>query len=107
MTQRRSGGEKSAATRAVRAADSFKQSYRAGGQAATDIATGTSGGATQATTEADSAGAARGSPGGPPAWGKRMKRSQQVSHGLSAAAHVVRSGDSHGGGSSVNLSESD
>ena len=38
---------------------------------------------------------------------KRMKRSQQVSHGLSAAAHVVRSGDSHGGGSSVNLSESD
>jgi type IV secretion system protein TrbL len=92
---------------AVRAADSFKQSYRAGGQAATDIATGTSGGATQATTEAASAGAAAASTGGPPAWAKRMKRSQQVSHGLSAAAHVVRSGDSHGGGSSVNLSESD
>ena len=38
---------------------------------------------------------------------KRMKRSQQMSHGVQAAAHAVKSGDSHGGGSSVNLSESD
>lgn len=36
-----------------------------------------------------------------------MKRHQAVSHGVSAAAHAVRSGDSHGSGSSVNLSESD
>ncbi|MFC5393994.1 P-type conjugative transfer protein TrbL [Bosea vestrisii] len=42
---------------------------------------------------------------GPPAWARRMKRSQQMSHGVSAAAHAVRSGDSHGSGSSVNLSE--
>ena len=35
------------------------------------------------------------------------KRSQQMTHGVQAAAHAVRSGDSHGGGSSVNLSESD
>ena len=44
---------------------------------------------------------------GPPAWAQRMKRSQAVSHGITAAAHAVRSGDNHGGGSSVNLSESD
>jgi len=44
---------------------------------------------------------------GPPAWAKRMKRGQQASHGIQAAAHAVKSGDSHGGGSSVNLSESD
>ena len=44
---------------------------------------------------------------GPPAWARRMKRSQTLSHGVTAAAHAVRSGDSHGGGSSVNLSESD
>ena len=29
-----------------------------------------------------------------------MKRSQTISHGVQAAAHAVRSGDSHGGGSS-------
>ena len=44
---------------------------------------------------------------GPPAWAKRMKRGSQASHGIQAAAHAVKSGDSHGGGSSVNLSESD
>jgi type IV secretion system protein TrbL len=39
--------------------------------------------------------------------GERMKRSQQMTHGVQAAAHAVRSGDSHGGGSTVNLSEGD
>jgi type IV secretion system protein TrbL len=36
-----------------------------------------------------------------------MKRSQSLSHGVTLAAHAVRSGDGHGGGSSVNISESD
>lgn len=45
--------------------------------------------------------------GGVPDWAKRMKRSQAMSHGVSAAAHALRSGDSHGSGSSVNLSEGD
>ena len=44
---------------------------------------------------------------GPPAWAKRMKRSQALSHGVTVAAHAVRSGDSHGGGSSINLSQGD
>src|SRR5438477_2918594 len=41
----------------------------------------------------------------PPAWARRMKRAQTVSQGVSAATHAVRSGDSAGGGSSVDLSE--
>jgi len=40
-----------------------------------------------------------------PAWALRMKLSQSVAHGLSLAAHSIRSGDSHGGGASINLSE--
>ena len=45
------------------------------------------------------------SAGGPPAWAARMKRSQAVSHGASAATHAVRSSDRGGGGASVDLSE--
>jgi type IV secretion system protein TrbL len=50
---------------------------------------------------------ATGSPstGGSPAWATRMKRSQTVSHGASAATHAVRSADHGGGGASVDLSE--
>lgn len=46
-------------------------------------------------------------PDGPPAWARRMRHSQAMSHGLTAAAHAVRSGDNHGGGASVSLSEKD
>jgi type IV secretion system protein TrbL len=41
----------------------------------------------------------------PPAWARRMKRAQTVSQGVSTATHAVRSGDSAGGGSSVDLSD--
>ncbi len=41
----------------------------------------------------------------PPAWARRMRRSQTASHGASAAIHAVRSGDHGGGGSSIDLSE--
>ncbi len=41
----------------------------------------------------------------PPAWARRMKRGQTVNQGVSAATHAVRSGDSAGGGSSVDLSD--
>ena len=43
---------------------------------------------------------------GAPDWAKRMKHSQTLHHGVTTAAHAVRSGDSHGGGASINLSES-
>ena len=41
----------------------------------------------------------------PPPWARRMKRAQTVNQGVSAATHAVRSGDSAGGGASVDLSE--
>ena len=90
---------------ATRAADSLKSSFDAGSRAATEISGGTAddGGA----TESAQAAASTATRDGPPAWAKRMKRSQQLAHGVQAAAHAVKSGDSHGGGSSVNLSESD
>jgi type IV secretion system protein TrbL len=52
-------------------------------------------------------GASSGSPAtsGPPAWAKRMKRAQTMSHGASAATRSVRSADHAGGGASVDLSE--
>src|ERR1700761_3366172 len=40
-----------------------------------------------------------------PAWARRMKRTQTVNQGMSAATQAVRSGDGAGGGSSVDLSE--
>lgn len=51
---------------------------------------------------ADSASAASDSP---PVWARRMKRTQTISHGASAATHAIRSGDHAGGGASVDLSE--
>ena len=43
--------------------------------------------------------------GSAPAWAQRMRRHQAMSHGISAAAHAVRSGDHGGGSTSVSLSE--
>lgn len=40
-----------------------------------------------------------------PDWAKRMQRSRRLSHGVQTAAHAVRTGDAHGSGSSVSLSE--
>src|SRR5215471_2202121 len=57
--------------------------------------------ASLASGAGSSSGGAGGPPsgsGGPPAWARRLRREQLVSHGVSAAAHAVRSGD-HGGGS--------
>jgi len=42
---------------------------------------------------------------GPPDWARRMRREQAISHGVSAAAHAVRSGDHGGGSTSVDLKE--
>jgi type IV secretion system protein TrbL len=90
---------------ASKAADGLKSSYQTGSRAAFETTGGSvaSGDAEAAAPAASSSSAT----GGPPAWAKRVKRSQTMSHGVQTAAHAVRSGDSHGGGSSVNLSESD
>ena len=109
-TAYRAGGTSGAATTGLakgteavmsplrRAADSPRSSFEAGGQTATGE--GSPAGAAAATSSAGSS--ARSSP---PAWARRMKRSQTINHGTSAAAHAVRSGDHGGGGASVDLSE--
>jgi len=94
---------------AGRAAGSLKQSYQSGARGAFEVSGGSStagtiGGEAEGASAPDAPSAAAGSP---PAWAKRMQRSQKFSHGVQAAAHAVKSGDAHGGGSSVNLSESD
>ncbi len=95
---------------AGRAADSLKQSYQSGARGAFEVTGGSStagtiGGEADAASAPDAPSAS--AAGSPPAWAKRMQRSQKFSHGVQAAAHAVKSGDAHGGGSSVNLSESD
>ena len=42
---------------------------------------------------------------GPPAWARRMKRNQTISHGVSAADHAIRSGDRPSSGGGIDLSE--
>ena len=97
---------------ASRAAASLKDSSQSGVRSAFETTGGSStagtigGDAVEAGT-ASASGSPSSASGGPPAWAKRMKRSQQVTHGVQAAAHAMRSGDSHGGGSSVNLRTSD
>src|SRR5690606_29376445 len=91
---------------ATKAGESVKSSFADGAKAGFGA---TGGSSTMGTIGGADAAAASASPprDGAPDWAKRMKRSQALSHGVSAAGHAVRSGDSHGGGSSVNLSESD
>lgn len=80
--------------------------YRAGGLAGV----ARSGASTIAGSFCRSVGAAgseagEGATGEPPAWAARMKRSQVMSHGASAASQSVRSADHGGGGASVDLSQ--
>ena len=85
-------GASAAASPLRRAADSLKQSFAAGGQAAT----GGSG---------SGAAAAQGEASGPPAWAQAMKRNQAVSHGAQAAEQAVRAGDHPSSGGGIDLSE--
>ncbi|WKW52041.1 P-type conjugative transfer protein TrbL [Rhodomicrobium lacus] len=79
-------------------ADGAKAGFGATGGSST---AGTVGGATEAAPAS-----ARASDT-PPAWAQRMRRGGHTAHAVQTAAHALRSGDSHGSGSSVNLSESD
>ena len=92
---------------ASRASESMKSSFSDDARAGVSATGGsfTSGAAAGESEPASVAPAA--TPDQPPAWAQRMKRGRHVSHGVSAAAHAVRSGDNHGSGASVNLSESD
>jgi type IV secretion system protein TrbL len=83
-----------------RASDAMAESYRGGARSAV-AATG--GSSTIGTIGGSAAGDATSTPSTPPAWAQRMKRHHSMSHGATAAAHAVRSGDSHGGGASISL----
>jgi type IV secretion system protein TrbL len=83
-----------------RAAASLKESFASGERAVMR------GGAPQSGS--DRAGASASSGGGAdgsPAWAQRMKRSQTINRGVTAADHAIRSGDRPSGGSQVDLSE--
>ena len=43
----------------------------------------------------------------PPAWAAAMRRRQMVTQGATTGARIVKSGDSHGGGSAPDISEKD
>ena len=92
---------------AARASESIKSSFTAGARAGFAAGGGTSSMGTVGGVSADPPAAPSGPAGGPPAWAQRMQRRQALNHGATMAAHAVRSGDGHGGGSSINLSESD
>jgi type IV secretion system protein TrbL len=91
---------------ASKAAESVKSSFSDGARVGLGVTGGSSSqGTIGGASVADAAGPA--SAAGPPAWAQQMHRRQALNHGTTMAAHAVRSGDSHGGGSSVNISESD
>jgi type IV secretion system protein TrbL len=71
-------------------------SYRSGSRAAFAATGGTAPGGMLSPAPAND---------GPPAWARRLKRQQSLHHGVATAAHVIRSGDHGGGGTSVSLSE--
>jgi type IV secretion system protein TrbL len=85
---------------ASRASSAMAESYRGGARSA---AAATGGSSTMGTIGGAAAGDNAPSPSSPPVWAQRMKRHQAMSHGATAAAHAVRSGDSHGGGASISL----
>ena len=78
-----------------RAAGALSESHAAGSRAAVAATGGRFAGSPESGAPADAA----------PAWARRLKRQQALHHGLSTAAHVIRSGDHGGGGTSVSLAE--
>ena len=83
-----------------RAAASLKENFAAGEHAV--MRGGAAQGAASATATSGGSG---GGSDGPPAWAQRMKRSQTINRGVTAADHVIRSGDRPSGSSQVDLSE--
>ena len=86
-----------------RAAAQVKSSFSEGAKAGFGATGGTS---TMGTVggAADAPPASQRPAGATPGWAQRIRES---GHTIQTTAHAIRSGDSHGSGSSVNLSESD
>jgi len=88
---------------ATSASDAVKASHAAGSRAGFAA----TGGASSLGSVAGASTSMPAPAGSPPAWARSMRRSQAMSHGVSAATHTLRAGDSPGSGASVSLSESD
>ena len=88
---------------AASASEAVKASHAAGARAGFAA----TGGASSLGSVAGASAAMAAPAGSPPAWARSMRRSQAMSHGVSAATHALRAGDSPGSGASVSLSESD
>ncbi|WP_420965378.1 P-type conjugative transfer protein TrbL [Bradyrhizobium sp. B120] len=91
---------------AARATGAMTESFSSGARAGVantggSSTMGTIGSGAAANDEAASQAA---SESGPPAWAQRVKRNQAIVHGAQTAAQALKSGDSHGGGHSVDLS---
>ena len=102
---RAAGG--AAASPLRRAAQSVRSSFADGVKGGFGATGGSSSMGTVANDAGSAAPASRGAAASPPAWAQRMRRGQTMSHGVTIAAHAIRSGDSHGGGSSIKLSGGD
>ena len=91
----------------ARAGESVKSSFFDGVKGSFGASGGSSTMGTVGGASAEPAAAPSNPAGSSPAWAQRMQRRQALNHGTTMTAHAVRSGDSHGSGSSINLSESD
>ena len=89
-------GMSAAASPLRKAADSLKQSHAEGSRTAFTATGGKFANSRDMPASAHD---------GPPAWARRLKQQQTMHHGVATAAHVVRSGDHGGGGTSISLSE--
>jgi type IV secretion system protein TrbL len=89
-----------------RAGASVKSSFAEGVKSGFGATGGSSTMGTVGGTD-DAASASSQATGTPPDRAQRIRRSGHAAHAVQTAAHALRSGDGHGSGSSVNLSESD
>ncbi|MCK1349191.1 type IV secretion system protein TrbL [Bradyrhizobium sp. GM0.4] len=91
---------------ASQAAGAMRENFTSGARAGVANTGGSSTIGTIGSGEAapDGAESQAASESGPPAWAQRVKRNQTVIHGAQTAAQALKSGDSHGGGHSVELS---
>lgn len=92
---------------AGRSSETLSSSYRAGQSAAWKATGGENdvGGGMSGTAEATPGGTSQSA--SPPPWAERMQRRNAFHHGVSTAAHSVRSGDHGGGSMSVSLNQDD
>ncbi|MFQ6163432.1 P-type conjugative transfer protein TrbL [Sinorhizobium meliloti] len=92
---------------AGRSNETLRSSYGAGQSAAWKATGGGNdvGGGSSGTGGEPAGGATQSS--SPPPWAERMQRKQAFQHGVSTAAHSVRSGDHGGGSMSVSLNQDD